>query len=150
MADAGKGASTSGQDEDVSQLVKDPEKIKVLMRRDPRFIKRMITKEIEQINETIRTHITPNLERLNTSIASKSELREHLTKQIDTEMGNVRNLEAEARALISKTRHTAGTLVRKTAVQRVEEARGFSVTTPTITILKGSPSATKTKPPGDP
>ncbi|GIL67230.1 hypothetical protein Vafri_20666 [Volvox africanus] len=162
MADMGKTASTSGQDLDVAQLTKDPEKIKILMRRDPRFITRLISqldksmhtlllekmrrqeevaaaeKEITQINETIKTHIAPNLERLNKAITTKTELREGLAKQIDASMGNVRNLEQEARALIQKTRHTAGQLMRNTATQRLEEARGFSASAPTTAILKAA------------
>ncbi|GLC55314.1 hypothetical protein PLESTB_000971500 [Pleodorina starrii] len=116
MADAGKTATTSGQDIDVVQLSKDPEKIKILMKRDPKFITRLITqldksmhalilekmrrreaiaaaeKEIEQINETIRTHVKPNLERLDSSIVTKRELRDNLAKEIDASLGNVSEL----------------------------------------------------------
>ncbi|GLC44716.1 hypothetical protein PLESTF_001766500 [Pleodorina starrii] len=170
MADAGKTATTSGQDIDVVQLSKDPEKIKILMKRDPKFITRLITqldksmhalilekmrrreaiaaaeKEIEQINETIRTHVKPNLERLDSSIVTKRELRDNLAKEIDASLGNVRNLEAEARALIQKTRHTAGRLMRNTATQRLEESRGFSASAPTTTILKAASATSKAAP----
>jgi hypothetical protein len=57
----------------------------------------------------------------------------------------VRNLEAEARALIQRSRHTAGKLMRNTASQRLEEARGFSSTTPTTTLLKSGSGAAGTK-----
>lgn len=155
-----------GQGElDPGSLTKDPEKIKILMRRDPKFITRLISdldknmhammlekhkrmqhmvdaqKEIEQINEQIKMHIKPNLDRLEGSIKSKTALRDHLTAQIDSEFGKVRDLEAEARALIQRSRHTAGKLMRSTANQRLEEARGFSSSTPTTAILRGTKGA---------
>lgn len=50
-------------------------------------------------------------DRLEGSIKSKTALRDHLTAQIDSEFGKVRDLEAEARALIQRSRHTAGKLM---------------------------------------
>ncbi|PNW73060.1 hypothetical protein CHLRE_14g617250v5 [Chlamydomonas reinhardtii] len=159
MASKAQGAE---KDEfDVKGLNQDPEKIKMLMKRDPKFIERLITqldknmhkmmlqkkakldeiaqaeKEIETINSQIKSHITPNLERLEGSIKSKRELRDQVKQQCDAEFAKVKDLEAEARALIQKSRHTAGKLYRATATQRMEEARGFSSSTPTTTLLKG-------------
>ncbi|KAG2425834.1 hypothetical protein HXX76_013459 [Chlamydomonas incerta] len=140
----------------------------MLMKRDPKFIERLITqldknmhkmmlqkkakvdeiaeaeKEIETINSQIKSHITPNLERLEVSIKSKRELRDQVKQQCDAEFAKVKNLEAEARALIQKSRHTAGKLYRATATQRMEEARGFSSSVPTTTLLRGGGGSTGT------
>ncbi|KAG2493954.1 hypothetical protein HYH03_007884 [Edaphochlamys debaryana] len=156
---------------DPAKLAADPEKIKILMRRDPKFITRLISeldksmhkvlrekakrkqeiedaeKEIEKIDEEIKTHITPNVARLESAIASKSALREHLKQQCDSEFNKVKNLEAEARALIQKSRHTAGKLMRNTAQQRLEEARGFNTSQPTTALLAAS-GKKPAKPPG--
>lgn len=156
------GAKADG-DIDVQSLSQ--ERIKQLMKADPKFIQRIIgqldksmhnmvmqkqkrleenaaaQQEIDQINESIRTHIQPSLDRLDTSIRSKTDLRAHLTQQIEVEFTNVKNLEAGARALIQRSRHTAGKLMRTTASQRLEEQRGFSSTMPTTQLVKAGAGA---------
>lgn len=152
--------TTPDQDIDVANLSED--KIKTLMRRDPKFISRLISQldkqmhgmleskqrrveqmnqdqeEVDKINQIIASHVQPKLNTLNEDIKHKTALREHLQKQLDIEMANFRNLEREAANLIQKARITGGKLMRNTASQRLQEARGFNATQPTTALLRES------------
>mmetsp|Transcript_6741 Transcript_6741/g.14877 ORF Transcript_6741/g.14877 Transcript_6741/m.14877 type:complete len:202 (-) Transcript_6741:482-1087(-) len=150
---------------DVSKLSHD--KIKQLMRGDPKFIERLISqldkqmhnmmlqkvqrqeqiaadlKEIEKLDQIINSHVKPNLDRLNESISAKTELRSSVAKQLDDQTNNLKAMEREAAALIQSARTRTTKLMRATASQRLEEARGFSATVPTSTLVRGALSTSK-------
>eukprot|EP00879_Flechtneria_rotunda_P016473 GHRR01017238.1.p1 GENE.GHRR01017238.1~~GHRR01017238.1.p1 ORF type:complete len:140 (+),score=42.94 GHRR01017238.1:182-601(+) len=120
---------------DVKGLQGKQEKIKELMRRDPKFIARLIaqldkqmhklmlekhkrTEEVKadqaavaKIDETIKTHIEPCLKRLEQDIEYKHQLKNQVSKQLESDMDKFKNMEREVAALISKTRHTNSKLM---------------------------------------
>eukprot|EP00879_Flechtneria_rotunda_P031222 GHRR01034087.1.p1 GENE.GHRR01034087.1~~GHRR01034087.1.p1 ORF type:complete len:172 (+),score=67.05 GHRR01034087.1:182-697(+) len=146
---------------DVKGLQGKQEKIKELMRRDPKFIARLIaqldkqmhklmlekhkrTEEVKadqaavaKIDETIKTHIEPCLKRLEQDIEYKHQLKNQVSKQLESDMDKFKNMEREVAALISKTRHTNSKLMGRTAQAALQEARGFTATVPTTELIKG-------------
>ena len=101
------------------------------MQSDPNFIKRLIGQldkqmggmveskkkrleqiekdqaEIDQIDSMIKSHIQPNLDKLNESIKYKTELRDNLKKELELQTENLKKMERDAAALISSIRTKA-------------------------------------------
>ncbi|GBF92174.1 hypothetical protein Rsub_05256 [Raphidocelis subcapitata] len=161
-ATAGAGSPDEGE-VDVAGLLNQRDKIKTLMRRDPRFIGRLITQldkhmhkmmaekheRLEQIradeealatlDATVASHITPNLERLEVTIAEKTAQRAAIEAALAQQLSNCRDLGKEVSALVSRARHTSSKLRSKTASDRLQEARGFTSTVPTTQLIRGKP-----------
>eukprot|EP00877_Chromochloris_zofingiensis_P004964 jgi/Chrzof1/14469/Cz09g03320.t1 len=147
-------------DINVKELEGKKDKIRELMSRDPKFIARLITQLDTQMHKMMRekykrsqavkedqealtkleavisTHVTPNLEKVNDDLQQKQQMKEQVQKQLDAELANLKNLEREAAALISRARHASGKLMGKTASDSLQEARGFTSTTPTTQIIR--------------
>lgn len=153
--------TTNRQDEEEIDLA-NIERIRTLMQNDPKFITRLITQldnqmksiadqkqkrldqiaadeeEIRQIDNAIERHIKPNLDRLSEGIRSKDLVRDEAAKGLAEQTKNLRDLERDAAALILAARTKSTKLHRKTAADRLTEARGFNCSTPTTTILRGT------------
>ncbi|KAI8463628.1 MAG: flagellar associated protein [Monoraphidium minutum] len=149
-------------DVDVAELLNKTEKIKILMRRDPRFIGRLIAQldkhmheklyekhqrleaikadeeALSRLDATIASHITPNLARVEEDISRKTALKAAIEAALVQQMGSCRDLEKACAALVSRARHTSGKLMSKTASDRLQEARGFSATVPTTQLIRGA------------
>eukprot|EP00878_Enallax_costatus_P033225 GHUV01036626.1.p1 GENE.GHUV01036626.1~~GHUV01036626.1.p1 ORF type:complete len:161 (+),score=62.02 GHUV01036626.1:313-795(+) len=154
---------------DIRELQGKQDKIRELMRRDPKFIARLIsqldkqmhkmmhekhkrmeeikadTAALQKIDDTIGTHIMPCLTRLEQDIAEKQQLREQVAQQLESDMDRFKRMEREAAALISKTRHINSKLQAKTAQAALQEARGYTSTVPTTELIrsKKQPAAGK-------
>lgn len=63
--------------------------------------------EIDQIDAMIKSHIQPNVERLDESIRNKTELRDHLVKELAQQTDNLKKMERDAATLISSIRSKA-------------------------------------------
>ncbi|WIA31003.1 hypothetical protein OEZ86_001044 [Tetradesmus obliquus] len=146
---------------DIKALQGKQDKIKELMRRDPKFIARLISQldkqmhkmmlekhkrseeikadqaALDKIDTTISTHIQPCLTRLEQDIQYKQALREQVAGQLQGDMQRFKDMEREAAALISKARHANSKLMGKTAQAALQEARGFTATVPTTELIKG-------------
>ena len=76
--------------------------------------------ELDQINAMIKTHIMPNVEKLDENIRKKTELRDHLTKQLAEQTDNLKKMERDAAALISSIRSKATKLNVRPAYKAVK------------------------------
>lgn len=153
---------------DVTSLHQD--KIKELMGRDPRFITRLITEldksmhsmmldkekrkqaikadqeAMQKIDDTVAAHIKPNLDKLTAGLAAKKQLRDEVQQQLNSSLNNFKDMEREAAALVQMAKHATGKIMRTTASQRLQEARGYTATVPTTTLIKsGSKAASSPK-----
>ncbi|GAX82012.1 hypothetical protein CEUSTIGMA_g9440.t1 [Chlamydomonas eustigma] len=158
------------EEEDIDVQALSQEKIKAMMKRDPNFIKRLITQldkqmanmmtqkklkqdqmladqaEIDKIDGMIKSHVQPNLEKLNESIKSKTDLRNHAAKELANQTENLKKMERDAAALISSIRTKSTKLNRTMASQHLEATRGFSSSVSTSTLIKhGTSLKTKTQ-----
>jgi bifunctional N-acetylglucosamine-1-phosphate-uridyltransferase/glucosamine-1-phosphate-acetyltransferase GlmU-like protein len=128
-------------------------KTKAMMKQDPRFIGRLIggldgsmkkmaeekrkrqeeidadQKEIDQINSMIASHVAPNMQRLEDNIRQRTALKEELIKNQADQKAQLVSMSTDANKLVRNMMATASKLTRKTASQKLEEARGFSMTT---------------------
>ncbi|GFH29481.1 uncharacterized protein HaLaN_28144 [Haematococcus lacustris] len=122
------GRSQSETDVGMSQA-----RIKQLMKGDPKFIARLI----EQLDKQMHGLM---LERQKRQAQLDADLKEmaQLDHTIATNIAP--NLE-EAASLLQATRSMTSKLRRNTASQRLEEARGFSTSRPTTSLLRGEPNA---------
>lgn len=128
-------------------------KTKAMMKQDPRFIGRLIggldgsmkkmaddkrkkqeqidadQKEIDQINAMIASHIAPNMKKLEENIKQRTALKEQLLKSQAEQKAQLVAMSTDANSLVRNIMSTTSKLTRKTASQKLEEARGFSMTT---------------------
>ncbi|GMH39626.1 hypothetical protein BSKO_07524 [Bryopsis sp. KO-2023] len=138
----------------------DDNKLSELMKRDPKFITRLISDldksmhkmlgeremrrqriernlaEINRINGEVDAHIMPNLSRLREDVKSKKELSEHLKKEIGKQGLTFTNLERNAAALLRKATHSSRGITRTVASNSLQETRGFRCDIPTTTLIK--------------
>ena len=98
------------------------------LQSDPNFIKRLISQldqqmggmsgdkkkkgeqiaadqaAIDQIDAMIKSHVQPNLDRLNEGIRQKTEMRDNLVRELALQTDNLKKMERDAAALISSIR----------------------------------------------
>lgn len=65
-----------------------------------------------------------------------------LRPQLADQAKNMAAMQAEAAKLIQTARHKTGRLLKQNAVQRLEEARGFSTQTPNSALTRKSTTST--------
>mmetsp|Transcript_10259 Transcript_10259/g.18948 ORF Transcript_10259/g.18948 Transcript_10259/m.18948 type:complete len:171 (-) Transcript_10259:380-892(-) len=147
----------------------DKEKLKLLMKRDPKFIGRLIDeldrsmngrmtekkrredqiqsdqREIARIDEAIRTHITHHMDRLEKDLTEKRALQERMSKELADMTHELAVVEREAASLTTRTKNLSQKLLRGVASQRLEDARGYSGTLRPSEMMAG---ATRRKPEG--
>jgi hypothetical protein len=75
--------------------------------------------EINRINEMIKSHVTKNLERLDESIKAKSELRDSVAKELESQTNNIKQMEKDAAALIGSIRSKTSKLMVSWWLRRV-------------------------------
>jgi len=72
--------------------------------------------ELDQIDSMIKSHIMPNVEKLDENILKKTELRDHVAKQLAEQTESLKKMERDAATLISSIRTKATKLnVRQSA-----------------------------------
>ncbi|KAL6761332.1 flagellar associated protein [Haematococcus lacustris] len=158
-------SSLGGRSQSETDVGMSQERIKQLMKGDSKFIARLIEqldkqmhglmlerqkrqaqldadlKEMAQLDHTIATNIAPNLEKAVQAVRAKTQLRDQLKQQLAEQAGQLKKMQEEAASLLQATRSMTSKLRRNTASQRLEEARGFSTSRPTTSLLRGEPGA---------
>ena len=92
---------------------------------------------IARLDATIASHVAPHLARLEAAAAEKAERRDAMRAQLERQVGETAGLGKEVAALVGRARHASGRLLAQTARDRLQEARGFSATVPTTTLVRG-------------
>ena len=130
-------------------------KTKAMMKQDPKFIGRLIggldgaaqkmaeekrkrneqiaadQKELDQINAMIASHVSPNMRKLEENIRQRTELRDQLIKSQAEQKASLVSMSTDANSLVRNIMSKTSKLMRDTASQKLEEQRGFSMTTRT-------------------
>ena len=128
-------------------------KTKAMMKQDPRFIGRLIggldgsmkkmadekkrrqeqidadQKEIDQINAMIASHVTPNMQKIEQNIQTRTALKEHLIKSQADQKAKLTTMSTDANTLVKNIMSKTSKLTRETASQKLEEARGYGMKT---------------------
>ncbi|KAF8068237.1 dscc1 [Scenedesmus sp. PABB004] len=107
-------------------------KIRELMRRDPKFIARLIAARLEA------------------DIAHKQALRAAAAAQLEGDLATFKGMEREAAALVSRARHAHSKLQGRTAAAALQEARGFSASVTTTELIRGGACGARRQGPGAP